>query len=245
MALYGLPGFILQFICKHLSWNIDEPNLAFKRPRPVDYHNAMILLAKSNYRFQIQMGTIEHQGGGNLLEDLVLATDEALANIISQLPSHLLEFSGGPAKDGKQYPPWVLWQQTTLSLSFLFYRMKINRALQHRWASSSDILLARSKAICLDSANTIVSMVKQHKVVLARHRPWATTSALFSAALTLATEAKHLDSNAAEEHIDRIQTCFSFFEYIKDHSALAVRVLGELRAFCTEICTQDFAVTHK
>ncbi|KAI2675811.1 transcriptional regulator family: Fungal Specific TF [Penicillium roqueforti] len=211
---------------------INEPNMATKMPRPVDYHNAMIFLAKSNYHFQIQMRAIENLDGDNLLEDLVLTTDEALANIISQLPSHLLEISGGLAKEREQYPPWVLWQQTTLSLSFLFYRMKVNRVLQHRWASSSDVLLARSKAICLDSANTIVSMVKQHKVVLARHRPWATTSALFSAALTLAAEAKRLDSNAAEEYIDRVQTCFSFFEYIKDHSALATRVLSELRVFC-------------
>ncbi|KAJ5680405.1 transcriptional regulator family: Fungal Specific TF [Penicillium majusculum] len=224
---------------------IDKPNTAIKRPRPVNYHNAMIFLAQSNYRFRIQMSAIESLGGDNLLEDLVLTTDEALANIISQLPSHLLEISGRPGQDREQYPPWVLWQQTTLSLSFLFCRMKVNRVLQHRWASSSDVLLARSKAICLDSANTIVSMVKQHKVVLARHRPWATTSALFSAALTLAAEAKRLDSNAAEEYIDRIQTCFSFFEYIKDHSALAMRVLGELRAFCAEIYCHDSEATGK
>lgn len=73
----------------------------------------------------------------------------------------------------------------------------------------------------------------------------ATTSALFSAALTLAAEAKRLDSNAAEEYIDRIQTCFSFFEYIKDHSALAMRVLGELRAFCAEIYCHDSEATGK
>ncbi|KAJ5510839.1 transcriptional regulator family: Fungal Specific TF, partial [Penicillium expansum] len=223
---------------------IDEPDTAIKRPRPVDYHNAMIFLAKSNYGFRIQMSAIENLGGDNL-EGLVLATDEALANIISQLPSHLLEISGGPATDREQYPPWVLLQQTTLSLSFLFCRMKVNRVLQHRWASSSDVLLARSKAICLDSANAIVSMVKQHKVVLARHRPWATTSALFSAALTLAAEAKRLDSNAAEEYIDRIQTCFSFFEYIKDHSAIAVRALSELRAFCAGICCRDSETIDK
>jgi hypothetical protein len=64
----------------------------------------------------------------------------------------------------------------------------------------------------------------------------ATTSALFSAALTIATEAKRLDAHAAEEYIDRIQTCFSFFEYVKDHSALASRVLSELRIFCADIC---------
>ena len=68
---------------------------------------------------------------------------------------------------------------------------------------------------------------------------------MFSAALTLAAEAKRLDSNAAEEYIDRIQTCFSFFEYIKDHSALAMRVLGELRAFCAEICCHDSEATDK
>jgi hypothetical protein len=147
--------------------------MAIHKPRPIDYHNAMILLAKSNHRFEVQMAAIEHIGGENLLEDFVLTTDEALANIISQLPSYLLEISGGAVTVKEQYPPWVLWQQTTLSLSLLFYRMKVNRALQHRWASSSsDVLLARSKALCLNSANTIVSMVQRHKIVLARHRPW-------------------------------------------------------------------------
>ncbi|KAJ5771188.1 transcriptional regulator family: Fungal Specific TF [Penicillium nucicola] len=215
---------------------IDDPEMAIDKPRPIDYHLAMILLAKSNHRFEVQMAAVGHMSGENLLEDFVLTTDEALANIISQLPSYLLEISGGPVADKEEYPSWVLWQQTTLSLSLLFYRMKVNRALQHRWASSSDVLLARSKAICLDSANTIVSMVKRHRVVLARHRPWATTSALFSAALTIATEAKSLEVHAAEEYINQIQTCFSFFEYIKDHSALATRVLGELRVFCAELC---------
>jgi hypothetical protein len=149
---------------------IDHPDMAIQKPRPIDYHNAMILLAKSNHRFEVQMAAIEHISGENLLEDFVLTTDEALANIISQLPSYLLE---GAVTDKEQYPPWVLWQQTTLSLSLLFYRMKVNRTLQHRWASSSsDALLARSKAICLNSANTIVSMVQRHKIVLARHRPW-------------------------------------------------------------------------
>jgi hypothetical protein len=151
---------------------IDDPGMAIDIPRPIDYHNAMISLAKSYHRFQIQMAAIERLSGDNLLEDFVLTTDEALANIISELPSHLLEISGRSSKGNNHYPPWVLWQQTTLSLSLLFYRMKVNRVLQHRWASSSDVMFARSKAICLDSANTIVSMVKRHKIALARHRPW-------------------------------------------------------------------------
>lgn len=33
---------------------IDEPNTAIKTPRPVDYHNAMIFLAQSNYHFRIK-----------------------------------------------------------------------------------------------------------------------------------------------------------------------------------------------
>ncbi|KAJ5288639.1 transcriptional regulator family: Fungal Specific TF [Penicillium angulare] len=214
---------------------IKEPSMAIEGPRPVNYHSAMISLAYSNYRFRLQMAATKSLQGDNLLEDLVLTTDEALANIISQLPSHLLEASDDQTTASEQYPPWVLWQQTNLSLSFLNYRMKINRVLQHRWASSSDVLLARSKAICLDSANAIVSLVKQHKVALARHRPWATTSALFSAALTLAAEAKGLDKHASKEYMDRIQTCLTFLKYIKDHNALAIRALEDLKAFCKEL----------
>lgn len=41
--------------------------------------------------------------------------------------------------------------------------------------------------------------------------------------------------NASEEHMDKIHACFSFFEYIKDHSALAIRILEELKAFCKEL----------
>ncbi|OQE10678.1 hypothetical protein PENFLA_c082G09057 [Penicillium flavigenum] len=187
----------------------------------------------------LQMAAIEHISGENKIEDFVRTTDEALANIISQLPSHLLEVPGEPVMDKEHHPPWVLWQQTSLSLSLSFYRMKVNRVLQYQWASSLDVSLARSKAICLDSANAIVSMVKRHKVVLARHRPWPPTSALLSAALTIAAEAKRLDTQAAEEHIDRLQTCFSFFEYVKDHSALAIQLLGELRIFCAGLCCYD------
>ncbi|KAJ5809650.1 transcriptional regulator family: Fungal Specific TF, partial [Penicillium pulvis] len=214
---------------------IDEPSMAIDVPRPINYHSALISLAYSNYRFWVQMVAIKNLQGDNLMEDLVLTTDEALANIISQLPSHLLEDYDDQTTASKQYPPWVLWQQTTLSLSFLNYRMKINRVLQHRWASSSDVLLARSKAICLDSANAIVSLVKQHKVAPARHRPWATTSALFSAALTLAAEAKGLNKHASKEYMDRIQTCLAFFEHIKDHSALAKRALEDLSTFCEDL----------
>lgn len=143
---------------------------------------------------------------------------------------------------------------------------KVNRVLRHRWASSSDLSLARSKAICLDSANAIVSMAKRHKIALAHHRPWwvpfpllplssaqlilaslprffllkrPTTSALFSTALTIATEAKRLDPHAAGEHIDRFQTCFSLFEYVKYHSALDSQFLGELSIFSASLCCHD------
>ena len=95
----------------------------------------------------------------------------------------------------------------------------------------------------LSSSSAFIRPVQLNIPLLLSFR--ATTSALFSAALTLAAEAKRLDSNAAEEYIDRIQTCFSFFEYIKDHSALAMRVLGELRAFCAEICCHDSEATDK
>jgi hypothetical protein len=73
----------------------------------------------------------------------------------------------------------------------------------------------------------------------------ATTSALFSAALTIAAEAKTLDAHDSEEYADRIQTCFSFFEYVKDHSALASRVLGKLRTFCAEVSSHECEIIEE
>ncbi|KIA75598.1 C6 zinc finger domain-containing protein [Aspergillus ustus] len=205
--------------------------------RLIDYHHAMIGLARTVYRFRAEMAAFKGYEGGDALDAIVLKADEALANIIAGLPSPFLDLSGreAAASNNGEYPPWVLSQQTGLSLSFLYYRMSINRSLQHRWASS-DLLLARSKAVCLDSANAIVALMNDHNLTVSRYWQWPATSNLFSAALTLATEAKLLlDRDAAEEYISRVRVCFSVLERVKGHSALAARALDELSVFCIDL----------
>ncbi|RDW79242.1 fungal specific transcription factor domain-containing protein [Aspergillus mulundensis] len=185
--------------CIHeLDFNVDLPLLAsdeelsnarltqqaVSHPRPVQYHLAMISIAKSIYRFQYQLAWLDEKDA-RLLEDLVLATDEDLATIISQLPAHL---SDPPPPEGEcdnhyeragyydeNYPPWVSWQWRSLTLTLLIFRMRVNRCLQHRWPHlpSNETLLARSKAICLESASTVIMLVDRDKVALARHRPWS------------------------------------------------------------------------
>ncbi|KAL2824401.1 hypothetical protein BDW59DRAFT_162507 [Aspergillus cavernicola] len=142
-------------------------------PRPVQYHVAMIAIAKSIYRFQYQLARLDNQDTTSLGK-LVLATDEDLANIISQLPVHLSEAPIDNQGEGNHttYPPWVIWQWRSLSLTFLMWRMRVNRFLQHQWVEYSHTLLARSKVICLDSAHALISLVNTHKLALARHRPW-------------------------------------------------------------------------
>ncbi|KAL3479368.1 hypothetical protein BJX99DRAFT_222506 [Aspergillus californicus] len=204
-----------------------------EHPRPVQYHLAMIAIAKSVYRFQYQLARLDKKDTESLGK-LVLATDEDLANIISQLPLHLSEAPTTDSQAGEEnsaYPPWVNWQWRTLSLSLLMFRMKINRFLQHIWLESSHTLLARSKVICLESAHALISLVNNQKDALARHRPWSMASSLFSAAMTLAIEAQGIPPHEAEENIQGIRLCLSFFAFLQDHNVLAARANTVLNEF--------------
>lgn len=146
-------------------------------PKPVQYHHAMIGLAQVRYRFKMELTRLRQyhpqQGGKDAytegLEELVGRSDEALANLIAQLPDHL---SSENLEDEDDNETCVIWQRISLSLSFLFYRMAINRELQYRWVESSSSFAARSQAICLASAHAIVSLVDRHSDAFMRHRPW-------------------------------------------------------------------------
>ncbi|KAL4968325.1 fungal specific transcription factor domain-containing protein [Aspergillus stella-maris] len=217
------------------------------RPRPVQYHLAMIAIAKAVYRFQYRLARLDGKGT-RALENIVLTADEDLATIILDLPSHLAE---APApidhihddramlKDN-ECPPWVSLQWRSLTLTLLTYRMRVNRVLQHRWrryqSPEDDTLLARSKVICIESAITIITLVNQYKSALARHRPCtfynrAMTFYVFSAAMTLALEAHELPEPESTEYLDNIKLCLSFLEFLRDHNALAGRAITVLTEF--------------
>lgn len=72
---------------------------------------------------------------------------------------------------GEKHSPWIAWQRLNLSLSLLYYRIVINRVLQDQWFQDPETF-ARTRAICLSSAQGIISLSAQFDPSLARHRPW-------------------------------------------------------------------------
>lgn len=153
----------------------EHPDEVDDCPRPVQYHHAMIGLAQVRYRFKMEVTRLrqyhldDNEQYFKRLEELVSRSDEALANLIVQLPDHL---SSENLEDEDDDETCVIWQRISLSLSFLFYRMAVNRELQYRWVESSSSFAARSQAICLASAHAIVSLVDRHSDAFMRHRPW-------------------------------------------------------------------------
>lgn len=192
------------------------------RPRPVQYHLAMIAIAKLWHRFRSSL--VKVRQSPDALEALVSHTDEALANIINDLPLHLQEDSTAFELESKQ--PWIPWQRNSLSLSILYYRMAINRVLQDQWVQSPNSY-ARTQAICLGSAKAIVSLVHR-STAPARNRPWAIASNLFSAAITLAVEAKFSDSETAAAYTHDVKRCITFLSAIRDRNVVAARAIEVL-----------------
>ncbi|KAL4807588.1 hypothetical protein BDV18DRAFT_158807 [Aspergillus unguis] len=209
-------------------------------PRQIEYHLALIAIAKTIYRFQYHLARLGDDDT-RILEDLVLATDEDLATIIAQLPPHLSEARGSEPSncnnDNNDHSGWIAWQWRNLTLTLLIFRMRVNRCLQDRWPHMPDdnALLARSKAICLECATTVILLVDRNKNALSRHRPWAMTFYVFSAAMTLAIEVSSVPRVEAAEYIENIKLSLSFFEFLQDHSALAKRANDVLLEFLRDI----------
>lgn len=213
---------------EELIWrSIDSKaqNLAAPRPRPVQYHLAMIAIAKVWHRFRTALAQVRRNP--ERLEPLVLQTDEALANVISELPQHLQEDDGASASDNRH--PWIPWQRNSLSMSILYYRMTINRVLQDQWVQSPNSH-ARTQAICLGSAQAIVSLVDRYTALSARNRPWAIASNLFSAAITLAVEAKFSEPETAAAYNRDVNKCIMFLSVIQDRNMVAARAIGLLES---------------
>ncbi|PCH08937.1 Hypothetical protein PENO1_004240 [Penicillium occitanis (nom. inval.)] len=217
----------------------EHPDEVEDHPRPVQYHHTMIGLAQVRYRFKMELTRLrqdhrdDNEQYSKRLEELVSRSDEALANLIMQLPNHL---SSENLEDEDGDETCVIWQRISLSLSFLFYRMAINRELQDRWVESSSLFTARSQAICLASAHAIVSLVDRHSDAFMRHRPWATASNLFSAAATLVIEAQFSnDTEIAATYIQNIKPSMAFFRRIQDQNAVAARAMDVLTKYIDEL----------
>ncbi|KAL1306882.1 hypothetical protein AAFC00_005529 [Neodothiora populina] len=196
------------------------------RPRAVQYHLAMIAISKLWHGFRTSLTTARHSP--DELEALVLHSDEALANIIADLPIHLQEDSPSHSPDHPSTRPWLSWQRNNLSMTILYYRMAINRVLQDQWVQKPNSH-ARTQAICVGSAQAIVSLVDdRYTAASARHRPWAIASNLFSAAITLVVEARFADPRASAGYVDDVRRCVDFLSVTKDRNVVAARAVEVL-----------------
>ncbi|KAH0383403.1 hypothetical protein KCU92_g5365, partial [Aureobasidium melanogenum] len=167
------------------------------RPRPIQYHNAMIRLAYEYHRFATRLPGVA--GNASALENFVLQSDESLAKIIDELPPHLTMFGHTDDEHMEQHLPWVRWQRESFILALLFYRLTINRVLQHQWLDC-EMSSSRAGAVCLSSAKALIALVDRDSTSVARRRSWATTSSLFSAATTLAIELRHTVDESATSY---------------------------------------------
>lgn len=145
-----------------------EPNGS---PRPVEYHLQMIKISRLIHSFRLSLR--QTNGQTRQIASLVLRTDEALAEVIESLPSHLQMYQVpmDEALAVEKHKPWIAWQRLNLSLSLLYYRIVINRVLQDQWVQDPETF-ARTRAICLSSAQGIISLSAHFDPSLARHRPW-------------------------------------------------------------------------
>jgi hypothetical protein len=87
-------------------------------PRPIQYHIAMIHLAIVYHRFRV---SLKHTSSNPAeIGALVLNTDDALADIVEGLPSHL-QGNQDSEMDPSCHPEysWISWQKTNLSLILL------------------------------------------------------------------------------------------------------------------------------
>jgi hypothetical protein len=137
-----------------ISANVDDTY-----PRPIQYHIAMIRLAQEYHRFASRLPIMTDNAAE--LKSFVLEADESLARIIDELPPHLT-MSG-------QINGQVMEELTPGAL--LFYRLNINRVLQHQWLSC-DVAFKRARAICLSSAKAIISLVDGDSDTLVLYRSW-------------------------------------------------------------------------
>jgi hypothetical protein len=108
-----------------------------------------------------------------LLVDLVREADCNLADIINTLPRHLQPVSEQTSAEerGDILHPWIPWQRWNITLVLLYYRLHINRTLQHEWLASPGSHRG-PKAVCLHSAKAIIDNTKLCTQPMNKRRNW-------------------------------------------------------------------------
>jgi hypothetical protein len=148
-----------------VSWETSQlPDTAY----PVYYHIALAKIATVYYRFR---KTLQTQTDETI--NIVRTADKQLADIISGLPTHLQpdepRTRWTDIRDTER--PWISWQKWDLTLVLLYYRLAINRTLQREWHVSPE-KLSGQRAICLDSARSILWISRNWDYPVAQRKQW-------------------------------------------------------------------------
>lgn len=148
-----------------------KSRLPKSKPRPVQYHIAMIKLAKIYYQIRFRLRIRRWQAAE--IAEFVFTADEQLALLISNLPSHLqFDEKQSEVSIGRDRRlPWIPWQRNSITKALLYYRMVIGRLLQAHWLDGS-ISGTRTRAICISSAQGLVNTTRGESVDPSKMRPW-------------------------------------------------------------------------
>ncbi|GME61721.1 hypothetical protein P154DRAFT_450946 [Neofusicoccum parvum] len=132
-------------------------------PRPIHYHITLAKLASALNRFTSSFGHVVS------LQAAVQSADNDLANIISELPPHLCAGEASSALESA--PGWVSWQQRSISVLFLYYRMVVNRTICNNEPKGSAVS-AGATAICFEAAHGICRLLVEKEDHDPRHYIW-------------------------------------------------------------------------
>ncbi|TVY35416.1 hypothetical protein LOCC1_G007830 [Lachnellula occidentalis] len=193
----------------------DEELLAERRqddlPRPIEYHIVMIQLAKIYHRFRSSLNLLS--GKAAEIVTLVLQTDEALADNIAGLPSHL--HFGIPSSSALIGFFKTNGYRTPLRLHALVRYVWILRVGLSRW-----LLLVRILWLGIDLGLPAAN----------KNQYRATSLHLFSAAIILGVEARFHADESKQQYVQDMQFCVTFLNGVKDQSIIAphaVQILEE------------------
>ncbi|KIX03981.1 uncharacterized protein Z518_07534 [Rhinocladiella mackenziei CBS 650.93] len=166
----------------------------------------------------------------DLLEKLVRDADEKLAEIITALPNHLhpdAESSVDLQLAESQFP-WVHWQRIDLTSLLLNCRVLVTRQCRRKWSMSPEMAHG-PRAVCLESARMIISILSQTALPLHQRRYSSYTLRLYNAGLTLLVEGRTSTRMQDSEWQPYVIKCIELLEQAVELNIVALAAVEALR----------------
>lgn len=135
--------------------------------RNIQYHITLARICSAMYSFKWTLSALS--GDTEELASIVQRADNNLADIISDLPQVFCasEHLSMQESDTEQ----LKWQQKSISVILLYYRMVVNRVLRLNTPRASPYF-AGATAICFEAAHGIVDLLIEVETESSRHYLW-------------------------------------------------------------------------